>query len=96
MLNKDTILNLKDNNPTKFLESLPYYVAGTTVNKLKWLVGPHNAVEDTLNEFISNQNKTISDVVSSPVNTKRLIVGGTLYIIGRILWDSISNYSNRR
>lgn len=83
-MTRQELVSLKERNPLKYLEILPYELAVKATEKLvsRGIV-PKNKDVYTVTSYFS---KRIADIMSSPINIKHLTLGGIIYIIGREIY----------
>lgn len=92
-MNKKELVELKSNNTLKFFEILPEYLMrefGKQINKINTAMnlGIDNK---EINSMILVKDEEISSSLKKNHNLKKILIGGSIYVVGNIIFNHIKN-----
>lgn len=91
-MDKNELINLKNNNTLKFFEILPEYLIKEIGKQVKKINVAMNLGIDKkeLDSMILSKDKEISISIKENHNIKKVLLGGGIYIVGNIIFNHIN------
>lgn len=91
-MDKDELVELKNNNTLKFFEILPEYLIKEAGKQIKKFNVAMNLGIDKKNidSMILVKDKEISISLKENHNLRKVLIGGSIYVIGNIIFNHIN------
>ncbi|MDP2159411.1 MAG: hypothetical protein Q8K02_02940 [Flavobacterium sp.] len=91
-MDKNELVELKNNNTLKFFEILPEYLikeAGIQIRKFNAAISL-GIDKKSIDSMIVVKDKEISSLLKENHNIKKVLIGGSIYVIGNIIFNHIN------
>lgn len=91
-MDRKDLVKLKDNDTLKFFEILPEYLAGEIGKQINKINVAMNLGIDRkkIDSMILVKDKEISSSLKKNHNIKKVLIGGSIYVIGNIIFNRIN------